>query len=225
MLIDLHTHTRPISWDSSLSPDELIELAKAAGLDGVCLTEHDYFWDPADAEELARKHNFVVIPGIEMNTERGHILVYGLHKSEFGVHRIEKLVQVVEAAGGAMVAAHPYRRYMPWYYLDDDELDRALQHATHNPAYPHCAGLERIHGRGAPQQNDFSARLCDLLDLPGTAGSDAHLPDHVGRCATRFERPVHGLADLVTELRAGRFAAVDLAMPSAPESGVPRLPR
>ena len=33
MLIDLHTHTYPLSWDSRLSPDELVERSKAAGLD------------------------------------------------------------------------------------------------------------------------------------------------------------------------------------------------
>src|SRR3989304_2201581 len=46
MLIDLHTHTRPLSHDSLLTPDDLIEAAKAAGLDAVCLTEHDFTWDP-----------------------------------------------------------------------------------------------------------------------------------------------------------------------------------
>ena len=51
MLIDLHTHTHPLSHDSLLSPDELIEAAKAAKLAGVCLTEHDFFWDHTEALE------------------------------------------------------------------------------------------------------------------------------------------------------------------------------
>lgn len=224
MLIDLHTHTRPISWDSSLTADELIELAKSKGLDGVCLTEHDYFWDPEEAEALARKHNFVVIPGIEMNTEHGHILVFGLHKFEYGLHHVERLAEVVAEAGGVMIAAHPYRRYMPWYYLEDDDLDNALKRASQNPAFRLCAALERIHGRGSPQQNDFSARLCDRLDVPGTGGSDSHLPAQVGRCATRFERPVRNLEELVAELQAGRFEPVSLSMPPASES-VTHLPR
>ncbi|TEU02097.1 MAG: PHP domain-containing protein, partial [Dehalococcoidia bacterium] len=69
MLIDLHTHTRPLSHDSLLSPDELIEAAKAAGLDAVCLTEHDFTWEPEKVRELSRRHAFTVIPGIEVNTE------------------------------------------------------------------------------------------------------------------------------------------------------------
>ncbi len=27
MLIDLHTHTHPLSWDSSLAPDDVIDIA------------------------------------------------------------------------------------------------------------------------------------------------------------------------------------------------------
>ena len=57
VLIDLHTHTQPLSHDSLLSPDDLIEAAKAAGLDAVCLTEHDFTWDPQAVRELARRMN------------------------------------------------------------------------------------------------------------------------------------------------------------------------
>lgn len=209
MLIDLHTHTHPISWDSNLTPDELIDLSKRAGIDGVCFTEHDYFWDTAECEALAKKHAFLVLPAIEVNTEHGHILVYGLTKYQFGMHRVEQLAAMVEADGGVMVAAHPYRRYMPWYDLDDADLKRGLERAVANPAYAHCVALETLHGRGAPQQNDFTERLREMLQMHGTGGSDAHQPDHVGRCVTRFERRITCLADLVTELRAGRFQPVD----------------
>ncbi len=53
MLIDLHTHTQPLSHDSLLSPDELIEAARAAGLDAVCLTEHDFVWGPEEVRALS----------------------------------------------------------------------------------------------------------------------------------------------------------------------------
>jgi hypothetical protein len=34
-LLDLHAHTRPLSHDSALSPDDLVEAAKNARLDGI----------------------------------------------------------------------------------------------------------------------------------------------------------------------------------------------
>ena len=224
MLIDLHTHTRPISWDSSVTPDELIERSKAAGIDGVCLTEHDYFWDPEDLRALARRHDFLVLPAIEINTEDGHILVYGIDRYVYGMHRSQELAAHVERAGGVMVAAHPYRRYMPWYYLEEDDMNAALQRALRNPAFKRCVALETAHGRASPEQNDFSRRLCELLGMPGTGGSDAHQQSHVGRCATRFERRISDLAGLVQELKAGRFQAVSLRDDPS-QSGRARHPR
>ncbi len=210
MLIDLHCHTYPISWDSALTPDEMIELAKQAGVEGVCFTEHDYFWDAAECEALAKKHDFLVVSGIEANTEYGHMLVYGLERYQFGMHRAEQLADMVEAAGGAMIAAHPYRRYMPWYELSSEQLEANLEKAARNPVYKRCVALETLHGRGAPQQNDFSERLRERLSMRGTGGSDAHQPHQVGRCVTRFEKWVTCLGDLITELRAGRFEPAEL---------------
>ena len=210
MLIDLHAHTNPISWDSALTPDEMIDLCKQAGLDGVCFTEHDYFWDAAACAELAKKHDFLVLPGIEVNTENGHILAYGLTRYRFGMHHVAQLAAMVAEEGGVMIAAHPYRRYMPWYELDGADLEHALERAIANPAYGHCVSLETLHGRASPQQNEFSERLRQTLGMRGNGGSDAHQANQVGRCATRFERRIASIADLVEELRAGRFEPVDL---------------
>ena len=41
MLIDLHNHTLPLSLDSCLRPDWLIEQARRRDLACICLTEHD----------------------------------------------------------------------------------------------------------------------------------------------------------------------------------------
>ena len=126
MLIDLHCHTFPLSDDSFLSPDQLIERAKAVGLDGVCLTEHDFVWEPHKLRELAERHNFLVIPGIEVNTEDGHILVFGLNRYIYGMHRVAQLAQLVAEAGGAMVAPHPYRRLTSLLRMDDEFWTMAL---------------------------------------------------------------------------------------------------
>jgi len=211
MLIDLHTHTRPLSWDSDLTPDELIEGCQAAGLDGVVLTDHDFFWDAEQVQALSRRHNFLVLPGIEINTEDGHILVYGIDTYVFGMHRSHVLAEIVARDGGVMVAAHPYRRQMPWHVRDERDYEEALQRASRNPAYRHCAALERINGHGSVKENAFSARLCDLMGMAGTAGTDSHVRTNIGRCATSFERRIEDIQGLVEELKAGRFRAVDLA--------------
>ncbi|MEC8819909.1 MAG: PHP-associated domain-containing protein, partial [Pseudomonadota bacterium] len=44
----------------------------------------------------------------------------------------------------------------------------------------------------------------------GIGGSDSHIVSHVGRCATRFGRPVHNMNQLLEALQQGDFEAVNL---------------
>lgn len=215
MLIDLHTHTKPLSWDSYLTPDDLIERSRDAGLDGICLSEHDFFWKPEDVAELAKRHNYLVLPAIEINTDDGHVLCYGLDKYVYGMHRSHELAHHIEQVHGAMVAAHPYRRQMPWYIESDLDYEEALKRAARNPAYQYCAALEVVNGRGTDRENEFSLRLATMMSMRGSAGSDAHARVDIGRCATEFERPIASIEDLIEELSAGRFRPVDLASVAA----------
>jgi predicted metal-dependent phosphoesterase TrpH len=205
VLIDLHTHTEPLSHDSLLLPDKLIELAKAAGLDGVCLTEHDFFWEPDKVRDLRHKHDFLVIPGIEVNTEDGHVVVFGLEKYVYGMHRMRELAALADQSGGVMIAAHPYRRQLPFELRHEGDWSAALERAAANPAYPLVAAMESYNGRGTARENAFAQGLAERLGLPQAAGSDAHTSADVGRCATEFEREISGLDDLIEELKAGRI--------------------
>jgi hypothetical protein len=159
LLIDLHTHTRPLSWDSYLSPDDLIERSKQSGLDGICLSEHDYLWDPEDVARLAKRHNYLVLPAIEINTDDGHILVYGITKYVYGMHRSHELAHHVDEANGAMVAAHPYRRQMPWYMESERDYQETHVRASQPlrgrrpdgqaaPPRPHCPVVRRVRVAG-----------------------------------------------------------------------------
>ena len=80
-----------------------------------------------------------------------------------------------------MVAAHPYRRQMPWYMEDERDYEEALVRASRNPAYKYCAALEKLNGRGTVKENEFSAALCDYMEMPGTAGTDSHSRSDIGR--------------------------------------------
>ncbi len=215
MLIDLHTHTQPLSHDSDLTPDQLVEAAKAAALDAVCLTEHDFMWDPEEVRQLARRHDLTVIPAIEVNTDDGHFLAFGLDRYVYGMHRTAELARLVDEAGGALVAAHPYRRQLPFELRDEGDWTDPLERAAANPAYRYVCAIETLNGRGSERENAFSQALCHRLGLPAVAASDAHQRSDVGRCATEFQRDVADVADLVRELKAGRCHPVALATRSS----------
>ena len=219
MLIDLHTHSYPNSDDSFMSVDELIEGSKSRGLDGICLTDHDKFWTDEQVRELSNKHDFLVIPGCEINTEAGHVLVFGLTEYEFGMHKPEFLQASVDRAEGVMIAAHPYRRR----FLEEPAVrpgirEEMLERASGDELFRMCQGIEALNGRGSAVQNQFSLDLGGRLSLNMTAGSDAHRIEQIGTVATEFQRPVSCLADLIRELHEGHYRPVELRQKAAPST-------
>ena len=223
MLIDLHTHTFPNSDDSFVSPDELVDAAKGLGLDGICITEHDYFWDLDDIRALSRKHGFLVLPGCEVNTDGGHVLVFGLEKYVFGMHKAAFLRELVEQASGVMVAAHPYRRR----YIRDgakraDDYRAMVNNACRDEFFSFCDAIEVLNGRATGDETGFSRDLDRRLGLGAVGGSDSHRLEHLGNAATRFHRKVGCLEDLIGELKAGRFEPATLDGSLALDSPVER---
>ncbi|MDA1127448.1 MAG: PHP domain-containing protein [Chloroflexi bacterium] len=216
-MIDLHTHSYPQSDDSFMSVDELIEGSKSLGLDGICLTDHDIFWTADQAQDLSQKHDFLVIPGCEINTESGHVLVFGLTEYEFGMHKPEFLQASVARAGGVLIAAHPYRRR----FIEEPAKrpgirDEMLERAGDDKFFGICQGVEALNGRGTTVQNQFSLDLGKKLNANMTAGSDAHKVEQLGTVATEFQRPVSCLSDLINELQNGRYSPVDLREKATP---------
>lgn len=208
MIIDIHTHTYPVSDDSILTPEELISEAKRIGLDGVCLTDHDGFWDPKDVEKLGKDNDFLIIPGCEVTTEEGHLLVYGLREYIFGMHKSAFVKDLVDEAGGAIVVAHPYRRvYRESAPQDSLSYEEMLRRAQRNDVFELVDAVEISNGRGSEKENSFSRTLSERLELPGTGASDAHKLDDIGTFATLFQDEVGSLADFISAIKSGRFSA------------------
>lgn len=206
MLIDIHTHTYPTSDDSALTPEELINESKRIGLDGICITDHDGFWNPSDIKKLAVKHDFLVLPGCEVTTEEGHLLVYGLEEYIFGMHKSKFVKELVDEIGGAIVVAHPYRRvYRETAPRDKYSYDEMVKRALRNDVFTLTDAVEIRNGRGSSSENKFSERLSAELALPGTGASDAHNLTEVGTYATNFMDPIKNLTDLIKALKSGRF--------------------
>ena len=211
LLIDLHSHSYPKSDDGFMGVDELIEGTKSKGLDGVCLTDHDIFWSPDEVRALSRRHNFLVIPGCEINTDTGHVIVFGLDHYTFGLHKPDFLHGMVLQDGGVLIAAHPYRRrFLEEPARRPSARAEMLDRASGDGFFGICDAIEGINGRATEVETDFSLDLVGRLEMKMTGGSDAHKVEQLGTAATLFQRDITGLEDLIEELKGGRFQAVDL---------------
>ncbi len=192
MLIDLHCHTKVYSACSALTPDALVRAGRARGLDGICITEHDALWPLAEIEQLAAAMDFVVLRGIEVTTEVGHVLVYGVSRHDPVMATLAELHRIVRAEGGLMYLAHPSRRYGA---LPPDDLASVFD------------SVEAHNGTEGALQNDNAHTLARGLALPGIGGSDSHAVREVGVCATEFDENVRDEASFLRALRSGQYIA------------------
>lgn len=195
MLIDLHCHTAPLSACSALNVRELVDLARQRGLDGVCLTEHDRAWPEHELTVFREELGFPIFTAVELTTDLGHVLAFGLPGPESFSGIAAEVFEAGSSTGTLLYLAHPAR----------DGLLRVTAETVRV-----FESVEAVNGSDTRLQNMAATGLASGFRLPGIGGSDAHTPAEVGRAATRFERTVRTNEDLLVELAAGRYEAVQL---------------
>ncbi|WP_254535399.1 CehA/McbA family metallohydrolase [Halomarina litorea] len=189
--LDLHTHTRffhgfpgrPTPYDP-VGARLLGAMARWRGLDGVALTNHDYY-EPFDTGST------VSLSGIEVTTTLGHVLVVGPDPPR--VTRAGELTpgEVVDAAHDhscAAILAHPYRNST--VRDSDAEVDAIEVNGKH------------------PRTREWVEHLAADRDLPLVGGSDAHYPFEVGRAYTRVDADDPSPESVVAAIRDGRVEPV-----------------
>jgi predicted metal-dependent phosphoesterase TrpH len=192
MIIDMHIHTN-LSSCSVIGIADLIKSAKALGLDGICITDHD----KADAQSMLNNidlSGLCVIVGMEYTTLEGDFLVFGDY-SDLPRHlNAWDLYNHMEKRGGIVIPCHPYRKSRPTnhYVLDRSHI------------------IEVINGRNSHYENELSKRwlLSKGNGTKGIGGSDAHSIHEVGKVVTLFEKNIYRIDDLIRELSSGNYVAV-----------------
>lgn len=198
--LDLHVHTSPASACASASVDDIISEAKRIGLDGICLTDHNYQWHSEEIEALRDKHQFLVLRGNEITTVQGDMVVFGLDEDIQGIIALKDLAEKVAAVDGFMIAAHPFRGFLA---VSGDKLGLGVDKAAARPMFKLVNGIETLNSKVTIDENRFCGQVAQTLGLPVTGGSDAHIVEEVGFYATRFSKKIHNEAELISALRAG----------------------
>ena len=196
--IDLHVHSF-FSADGVSRPEDLIAAARAAGLNGFAITDHN----TCDAVDYMISHGLMradgqpvdgmlVIPGIEVTTADGHLLCLGcvLPSSLKGMPSAE-VCRLAQEAGGLAVAPHPYdlfRAGIRESVLDTLPLD----------------GLEVFNAATTLKRHNRKAYdYAQKRGLPMTAGSDAHHAGAVGVACTIVETDDFSVRGVLEALRRG----------------------
>ena len=167
MIIDLHTHTTKYSMCSIISPDDLASAYIKKGVDAICITEHNRLWNEKEQSELVKKYQskIKIFFGMEVDTEIGHILVFGgkFTKND-GTISIKKLLKEIDRKSTALIWAHPFRweKIFPTKTLLNKEF------------LSNFDAVELYNGNLSPQiQENTKEKLADF-DIKLTGASDTH---------------------------------------------------
>lgn len=205
LIVDLHTHSIK-SDDGRAKVENYCQWirSKALPIDGFVLTEHRQFDQESDYSALAKKFDLRILKGSEVETEYGHVLVFGvtdklLGSFDFSSTRLSlaTVLAACEEHGAVAVPCHPGRRRVGMF-SHTDEL-----------GVPEGVRIVEIYNGGSRDNEDRVARdMAAKLGYVGTGGSDSHIVSHIGRCATRFPAEIRNEKELVEALKAEAFEAV-----------------
>lgn len=191
LALDLHTHTRFFHGHPALAERYdpyghrlLSGVARLRGLDGVALTNHDYYRPLGDP---AGDGSFASIPGNEISTTEGHVLVIGPDPpttTEPNALTPEDAVELAHDRGCVAIVAHPYRNST--VRESDAPFDAIEVNGKHPRTWP------------------LVEEIAEHRDLPLVGGSDAHYPIEAGRAYTAVDADDATPGAVVDAIRDGR---------------------
>jgi hypothetical protein len=81
-----------------------------------------------------------------------------------------------------------------------------LDDAIGNPTFSQVHGLEVCNSMATDDENNLAREVAEAMGLLGLGGSDAHRPQAVGTCVTRFHDWIQDEKGLVQAILSGRFS-------------------
>lgn len=186
MRFDLHIHSS--CSDGRDNVRAVLEAAVRRGLDGIAITDHDTLRGWMVAREIIRDRglNLILIPGVEVSTAEGHLLVLGIEELPAKRRPLEDTLEQAHDLGGIAVVPHPYHPFR-------HSLGRI----------PACDAVEVYNSRHLFGMANARARwVAKKRGLPMVAGSDSHYAKTVGLGVTRIEG--ESAEDVLGEILAGR---------------------
>jgi predicted metal-dependent phosphoesterase TrpH len=188
---EFHCHSI-YSKDSAVAPERLVETCRKKGIDKVVITDHNQV-KGAQIAQAIDPHRVIV--GEEIMTTRGEILAaYVTERVPAELDPIQT-IELLRSQGAFISVSHPFdhRRKGAW------ALEDLIQIA------PLVDAIETFNSRCLDDQPNVQAlKFAQEKGLPGTAGSDAHIPWELGRgnlLMPEFDDP----ASLKSALREARL--------------------
>lgn len=172
LALDMHVHV-----DEHVNYHAIPTVLRSRGLDGVgLLTHNDLPFAMKVAKILqARDKQKIYLPGVELDTSEGHLVVFGIDKAIPPELSPEETIEITKDLGGLSIVPHPF--------MSHNSLGRKAQEIKAD-AMEFLNGFAKVFlnvpnimARAAFKNNGFSE----------VGGSDAHYAFAIGSCYSLIE--------------------------------------
>lgn len=211
---DLHIHSYGICGsydvtDSQMNPQNIVDTAIEKGLSVISITDHNAFLNSCSAVQYADGKDILVVPGVELSTPQGHLLLYFDtcdHLTSFmgqvtiSADKVTCLTSIVECLNKA-------KALLGIGVLAHIDIDAGFEHTigSFNPQLEEILKHDNLKGLEISQKTSFDwytdsdtsekaadrkrmvALRCETLNielsdsLPKLMSSDAHTIDKLGK--------------------------------------------
>lgn len=171
MRFDLHIHSNHSS-DSGLSVDDILRKAVEKGLDGIAICDHDNIAGSYHARKRSKELNIplLVLPGVEVSTKNGHLLVLGIKENIPAGLSAEDTIKKAKQNGSVIIAAHPFK-IGGVNNLEELDID----------------AIETFNSRCMFGENKKAEKLALKMGKPQVGGSDSHMLSTIGLGYTEID--------------------------------------
>ncbi|WP_340820703.1 PHP domain-containing protein [Methanolobus sp. WCC4] len=193
MKFDLHVHSC-YSKDSNASLDDILEHAARNGLDGFAICDHDRIEGGFACSERAKELNsdLIVIPGVEVSSSKGHILVLGVRDAIEPGLSPEETIKRARQQGALVIIPHPFKITSHGIgYIEGLDAD----------------AIEVLNSRCVTNgPNNRAREAAGELGFPMVGGSDSHEAEMVGRSYTEIDADERTVEAVLDAIRKGKTA-------------------
>ena len=190
--VDLHVHSIH-SPDSRLTLDEIAARLPYVGLKGFAITDHNSVTAHRVLPSLRDRYpGLLIVPGVEVSTHEGHLLVYGISELPPPRRPIAETLEWAKSRGGITVLAHPRR----WVHGVGKRI------ASTAPV----TSIESLNGHTSAVGNAKAELAAAQRHLGTTGGSDAHELADLGRAYTEFPPEINSVDGLLETILRGHTA-------------------
>jgi predicted metal-dependent phosphoesterase TrpH len=188
--IDMHLHIEGRSPCSVLKLEELYDTL-SPHIGGLCITDH---WNIKPIKNLYLPERKVFF-GVEVSSDLGDILAYGINMIPSKNLTPRQIIDFIHRQGGIAVCAHPFS---------------SRHSAFGDNVYDYNFDAIEINGAIGNQANNMAKEAARSLHLPTIGGSDAHSKEQLNTIATRFNKQINSILDIIREVKNNNCEVVKI---------------